>query len=97
MRMGAPTAHAVLARKSLVSLRGDAEAISQSFGATTLRLPRSRWSLAMTQAWVADLAAKTFMRMGAPTAHAVFPRKRESKNVLDSGACPGPDPVSSPE
>ncbi len=30
----------------------------------------------------------TFMRMGAPTAHGVFPRKRESRRTLDSGSSP---------
>jgi len=28
----------------------------------------------MTQAWVACLVSQTFMRMGAPQAHGVFPR-----------------------
>ena len=52
-----------------------------------MRLPRSRWSLAMTQAWVACLASQTFMRMGASPARGVFPRKRESSTgKLDLGS-----------
>jgi len=46
-----------------------AEAISQSFRTTTVRLPRSRWSLAMTQAWVECLTWQFFMPMGASEAH----------------------------